>query len=109
MAFDSQNDLFVTQGPGEAIVKITQGGQQSTFATGDTSYQPVGIAIDSLDNVFVWSFNKILEYSPDGLTQSVFATTGLIQPGFIAIPEPSSAALLGFGGLALLRRRRVSR
>lgn len=105
LAFDSQDDLFVTENTGQKIVKFTQAGDQSTFATGSSSFNPFGIAIDSNDNVFVSSVNQILEFTPDGTSFGIFASNGIVDPAFIAVPEPSSAALLLLGSLAFVRRR----
>ena len=58
------------------------------------------------------AFHTFLGVSPDGTGTIVFTTSGVgNNPAFNgllieAVPEPSSTALLGLGGLALILRRR---
>ena len=79
LAFDSVGNLFVaTNSCDEAtwchptIVKITPAGAQSTFATIPDSFFAEGVAIDSLDNVYVmaiaWSntVSIIFKITPEG-------------------------------------------
>jgi hypothetical protein len=120
MIFDSKDNLFVSDpgtgafgGQSGFISKITPDGSVSKFATVE---EPIGIAIDSNDNLFVgdgvaWGEPcNILKITPDG-TVNIFAsnvlsgtglqyTSGLVfdsdgnlyagaVPPYIASPNPS--------------------
>jgi sugar lactone lactonase YvrE len=109
LAINSAGDLFEADtgtlninefGPG--------GGAPSVFATLGTGSG--GVAIDSQDNLFVSDGygGHIIEYPHGGGPSTIIATglgdgTGMaIQP----VPEPTTIALLGIGGAALMIRRR---
>ncbi len=79
----------------------------SDFNTGSTVNYEAFVDGGSVDTgSFTWSgtnenyLNVYSNYTSNSGTLDNFAVTALI-------PEPSTAALLGFGGLALLRRRRA--
>ncbi len=100
------------------IEKITSGGVGSVFASTGTN-EPVGLAFDSVGNLFAVSNSGTIQKFTTGGVGSVFAT-GLNNPQFLAfttdagvplplanqVPEPSAVALmLGTGGLLVLLRR----
>jgi hypothetical protein len=74
----------------DTILKFTQGGVESTFATGITN--PRGLAFDSSGNLFVAESNlapggDILKYPPGGGTPTVFAS-GFGRPQFLTFSPP---------------------
>ncbi|MGI8957287.1 MAG: hypothetical protein ACR2II_10295 [Chthoniobacterales bacterium] len=81
LAFDTAGNLYVADGTALAIIKITPGGVQSTFASGLND--PRGIAFDTAGNLFVCNAgnNEILKFTPAGV-QSTFAS-GLNRPADI--------------------------
>ena len=102
-------------GDGDNIVKITPGGEKSTFASGLGG--SFGLAFDAAGILFVASqaYGTIIKYTPDG-QHTIFASglgnpQGLAFQGNVAVvPEPSSIVLLAFGIIALLffvRRRKA--
>src|SRR4029077_8751569 len=96
LAFDSFGNLFVSTAstppqPGDAILKFTPTGVESTFATGLAT--PRGIAFDRSGNLFVAELiqtgpGDILKFTPDG-NRTVFAsgigTQGNDGPEWLAI------------------------
>jgi sugar lactone lactonase YvrE len=75
-AFDSKGNLFQSSIAGNFISKITADGEVTTFADNtDGVISPVGIAIDTDDNVFVnnCTRNNILRISADGSESEIFA------------------------------------
>jgi len=94
------------------VVFNTNGGLGTLFASDPSNLTPNGIAFGSGGNLYVAnSDNNIEEYNTDGIG-SVFATSGLDDPTFIAtqIPEPSTWSLLAVSALLLwplLKRRRA--
>lgn len=89
-AFDSQNNLFISDQSNHKIRKITQDGTVSTFAgsgvigaadgigTAASFYYPAGMTVDANDNLLIADYgnNKIRKITPDG-TVSSFAGTGV--------------------------------
>ncbi len=84
LAFDTSGNLYAAGYNTNTIEKYTTAGAGSLFASdpGDHSvlFQPVGIAFDSLGNLFVASFTKIEEFSPTGVP-SPFANPGHAMAG----------------------------
>ena len=116
MAFDKNDNLFVSNWGTNTIIEITPGGVQSTFASGLNG--PVGLAFDSAGNLYESNFNtdSILEFTPGG-AESTFAIF-IDGPTYLAFgppssvsstPEPGSfalASILGLVGVGSLRRRK---
>lgn len=103
LAFNLENDLFVSRGTNDDIIEVTQDGTQSIFES--SGGQVIGLAFDSSDNLYVTTgLFTVLEFTPNG-TQSTFAS-GLNTPEGIVIPEPSGLLLLLNGAAALAFRRK---
>jgi sugar lactone lactonase YvrE len=89
-AFDNAGNLYVGDGGDRTIYKFTPGGTQSIFVgpSAFTSVQaPIGLAFDSLGNLFVSTegnagSDSILKFTPGG-AESTFAS-GLTNPRGIA-------------------------
>jgi sugar lactone lactonase YvrE len=89
VAFDQAANLFVAtmtcsgtcQG---AIVKITPGGAQSTFATlSQQNFQPEGVAFDSAGNLFVMA----IDLTDPNLASTIYQfTPGGVQSTFGSVP-----------------------
>ena len=90
LAFDSSNNLFVADEVGQVIEKITPSGTLSIFAgtgtqgtptpgpaTSSSFDQPIGLAVDSTDNVYVSDLGNLVieKITPSG-TLSIFAGNG---------------------------------
>jgi len=106
LAFDAHGDLFVSnQGYGSTsptISRITPGGSISTFWSAGSfegSYLN-GLAFSSNGNLFASYGNSILRISPSGVSTTY--ASGLSAPTGIAVPEPSSYALLLLAGSVAL-------
>ncbi len=114
LAFDSSGNLFTLNYNAGAIVKIDSTGAKSNVArTGTDVYNnPKDLIFDADDNLYIAnsSPNNIAKFVFNTTTQAydgtVYATLSAGPTGIALVPEPSSVALLGLGGLALLRRRR---
>ena len=92
LAFDHEGNLYVADGLRD-IEKITPSDAVSLFvSTG--AMQPLGLAIDSSDNLYAtFPGNNLIEKFAANGNATVFTSSGLSQPAFIAIaiPEPSSS------------------
>ena len=88
MIFDSNGNLFISNGAEKTIKKITPSGVKTTFAS---NIKVEGMAFDALGNLFVSPKSKdtdasegeILEFAPDG-TSRVFASS-LTKPLGLAV------------------------
>lgn len=90
------------------------------FISGSSQTLTEGTEIFSPDNNATGQFSGSVSYTADGTEAQLWlalsmdsssavrstATIGSTDLSFVAIPEPSSTALLGLGGLALILRRR---
>ena len=94
LAFDSAGNLYAADGGAQTIYKFAPNGARGVFvgpSAFDPSVYPVGLAFDSYGNLFVstnalsnFSGNDtILEFNPQGVTISTFAT-GLSFPRGLA-------------------------
>ena len=72
IAFDINANLFVSDTQNSRIIKITQGGTQTVFATG---LVPAGLAFDSAGFLYAAdsASGSIFKYAPDG-SRTTFAT-----------------------------------
>ena len=94
----------------EILVASSVGGAFTPVATvalaqapGNTSYFGEDFALTGADDVRLVKFNIT---SNHGYASSLMGLSEVRFDGVAAVPEPSSAALLGLGGLALILRRR---
>ncbi len=111
IAFNSTGTMFVANNGAGNIIEITPGGTQSTFATLSNSALPNLLAFNNAGTLFVTDNSGHIDEFTAGGTESTFATqSGGVIDGlaFAPVPEPSSLALAGLGGVALLFRRRKS-
>ncbi|MGC4040843.1 MAG: T9SS type A sorting domain-containing protein [Flavobacterium sp.] len=93
-AFDSHDNLFISDQSNHKIRKITPDGTVTTVAgtgsigsadgigTAASFYYPAGMAVDANDNLLIADYgnNKIRKITPDG-TVSTFAGTGVAGAG----------------------------
>ncbi|MHB1484699.1 MAG: hypothetical protein ACYCYI_08545 [Saccharofermentanales bacterium] len=73
---DTQNNRVVVMKEDGSLIKIL-GKPEVTIFQGDFKYQPIRVAVDSADRVFVVSFNVsegIIEYDSKGVFQSFFGS-----------------------------------
>jgi hypothetical protein len=84
LAFDANGNLYVANGTGNNIVKITPSGMATIFASGSSLNFPWGLAFDQDGNLFVANYNgnTVSKVTPDGAV-SLFAT-GLNRPTGLA-------------------------
>ena len=108
LAFDSTGNLYVADQDSNVVLKVTPGGTLSVFAgivgsegsptpgpaTSSTLRQPVGLAFDAVDNLYISDPNNYVveRVTPDG-TLSIFA--GIV--GFKGSPTPGSATSSALG------------
>ena len=100
-------NLSLTSGSADAL-----SGGVGTVATGDTSFHasPESLNLSGLTNLtdtsvtFTYSFTTT-EGRNNNSFNRIHTMDNIVLSGAV-VPEPSSAALLGLGGLALLMRRR---
>lgn len=111
LAFDLQGNLYVANRAGGSIEEFNAAGQGTLFATGLNF--PEGLAFDSSGNLYVANYgngsSSIEVLDPQG-NGTVYASSGLFGPTFIAIqeiPEPSFFAVTMFGLRFILQRIRI--
>ena len=110
LAFDSRGDLYVANYWGTTIEEFSPSGTDlGTFASNLSA--PDGLMFDGSGNLYVVNQNAdaIVKLGSNG-AGSVFASSGMNEPDFIAVqtPEPCSIALLlaGAAALGIWRQRR---
>lgn len=107
LAFDSAGNLYATSASGSGFIglvtKYAPNGSPTLFASSVAN--PNGIAVDAANNVFVaaYSGNTINEYAPDG---TLIGSIPLAGVEGLAVPEPSTWAMMGLGAFGLFRLRR---
>jgi sugar lactone lactonase YvrE len=87
LAFDSSGNLYAADANEATIYKFAPNGTRTAFVGPDafsSNSAPIGLAFDSSGNLFVSTEgdpgnDSILVFSPDGSSESIFAT-GLTQP-----------------------------
>jgi sugar lactone lactonase YvrE len=80
LAFDSAGNLFVSDIATNHIVKITQGGVESVFASTGLN-DPQGLAFDASGNLYAASYgNSTIEKFTPGGVETIFASSGLTNP-----------------------------
>ena len=97
VVYDSQSNLYVAEFRQNAILKVTQSGQISTFATAGLS-GPVGLAVDTNGNIYAANYfgNTITKYSPSG-AESLFASNALSTPYGLALDNAGNLFVANFG------------
>ena len=92
--------MSLTEAETDAIGELTSGEQYTAVIITDDSTNYVRITRSTTDTSYT-AGQGIYQNSPVTNGDAVFFVEGTV-----AVPEPSSAALLGLGGLALILRRR---
>ena len=104
--------LFVAESSNGSITKVApDGGTASFVGTGSGFHEPLGVAFDTAGNLYVADFtgNTIKKITPAGVI-SVFASTGLSNPGALAFDASGNLYVANYGsstieGLHRGRRR----
>ena len=112
VTFDTSGNMYVASWGTQSILEFTPGGAESTFASGLDG--PVGISFDSAGNLIVanYSAEDVLSINPAGVATIIDSgyypgySSGVDFGSAPSVPEPTSLALAGLGGLALLLRKR---
>ena len=129
LAFDRSGNLFAANLDDNTIRKFSPAGTDLGVFASTGLNQPFGLAFDSAGNLYAANqgdggpgSNTIEKFTPGGIG-SVFASSGLSTPEFLAftdeagaplplanqVPEPSTWAMLAAGAGSLLAFRRGSR
>lgn len=101
VVINAQDDIFITEfgadfsGQGSAVQKFSKEGTKETYIQGQGLQDPVGIAMDEEENIYVsnWSSGEIYKY--DGTTLTLFAEIGgkvnqiAYAGGYLYVPSPS--------------------
>jgi len=110
LALDSHGNLFIADMNASAVREYTyaSGYTQSSLHTDGASYDPLSIAFDSNDNLFVangYTFQNVVRFSPgDGYTAPTIVATGLIQIDSNIVVDASENFILSTGFQPYLRR-----
>jgi sugar lactone lactonase YvrE len=76
-AFDSTGNLYVVDQANHLVKKYAPGGSGTVFTT--NLDDPIGLAIDPMDNVFVADANGIEKFAPDGSGTNFWSGAGNLQ------------------------------
>ncbi|MEM9416226.1 MAG: lamin tail domain-containing protein [Planctomycetota bacterium] len=100
--WDDFGSFFLGNSGDEIVVSLTAGGELARvdYTNGDPAGSGTAVELDNIANPTVEG-NFVASTTPLGTD---FGSPG--AAGNTVIPEPGSLALLGLGGLAMLRRRR---
>ena len=86
-------------------MKITTGGSQSLFNQGIS--KPTGIYVTNTNQVLVASETNGTIYNVLNFAQVSIYATGLTNPKFMVVPEPSTTILAGLSIVGLVAGRRL--
>ncbi len=108
LAFDSNGNLYVSNGGNDNIEKFDSNGNGSLFYTAPEP--ALGLVCDSGNNVYAAFGSVIAEISPDGQPAALISSPLLSGAAFFAVqvPEPATWSLLALSTslLFVLRRHR---
>lgn len=71
VAVDAHGNVYIASFSQNAVYKIDQNNNKTTFAGSNTLGGPIGVAVDEKDNIYVANYtkNNIVKVSPDGKTK----------------------------------------
>jgi NHL repeat len=80
MVFDSVGDLFVNEVQGQVVRKIDSVGNVTTFAALGILMFPIGLTVDSANNLYVAARNRmvILRVTPAGVVSEIAGLLGVL-------------------------------
>lgn len=99
LAFDSAGNLYIADRQVAKLYKVTPAGVKTVIAS--DMYNILGVAVASNDVVYFTMHtpvaDKILKYDPTTDTVSDYVTSGLDDPGFIAIDKLGNMYVTNWG------------
>jgi sugar lactone lactonase YvrE len=118
LTFGPDGNLYVANYGNSTVEKVATDLSGSTFIPSGLD-NPIDVAFDSTGDLFVTNYSNdtVTEYNPAGQLINTFDTTDIcgptfetFGPGSLAVPEPSTYALLlgGLAGLYYFQRRRTA-
>lgn len=106
-----RNDKIVIYDASNTVVDTLDFGDESTpggtIRTQNRSGGPNSDAVLGTNNALNWSFVDLGTGDPHGAGFVTSTGGDKGNPGIYLVPEPAGLALLGLGGLAMIRRRRA--